>query len=74
MYFGKVIGVKSAKTLKVQVCNYKKHPIYKKYILKKNLFLVHCDSTFIKINNFIEFSYLKPFSKNKYYLFNKIIK
>lgn len=74
MYLGKVIGIKSAKTLKVQIRNYKKHPIYKKYILRKGVFLVHCDSTFVKVNNFIEFFYLKPFSKNKSFIFNKIVK
>ncbi len=61
---GKVISTKMAKTVIVEVVNYRAHPVYKKRMKVKKKYHVH-DDLGVKKGEEVIFGETKPISKTK---------
>jgi small subunit ribosomal protein S17 len=64
-FTGKVLSDKMDKTCVVEVTRKVKHPIYKKYILKRKKYKVHDEKNEAKIGNNVVISETRPISKEK---------
>ncbi len=64
-FTGKVLSDKMDKTCVVEVTRKVKHPIYKKYILKRKKYKVHDEKNEAKVGNNVVISETRPISKEK---------
>lgn len=71
---GKVVSNKGDKTIIVEVERIFKHPLYKKYIKKKNKLMAHDEKNQAKIGDVVEIVETRPLSKRKRWYLYKIIK
>jgi len=62
---GTVIAKKSSKTIKVLVERLEQHPVYKKTIRRKRVFLVHDEHEKCKIGDVVRIIETRPVSKLK---------
>lgn len=71
---GKVVKLSSDKTVKVQIDVIKKHDLYKKYLKRNVNFLVHDEKSIASLNDIVEITPCKPYSKNKTWRLVSVIK
>ncbi|MGB9893779.1 MAG: 30S ribosomal protein S17 [Candidatus Saccharicenans sp.] len=62
---GTVVGKKSAKTLRVLVERLERHPVYKKTIKRKKIFLVHDEHDKCQVGDVVRIIETRPISKLK---------
>jgi small subunit ribosomal protein S17 len=62
---GTVVAKKSAKTLRVLVERLEKHPVYKKTIKRKKIFLVHDEQGKCQVGDVVRIVETRPISKLK---------
>ncbi len=61
----KILKLIDSSTAKVECSEYKKHPIYAKYITKKKKYLVALDGFEVVVGDEVEIRSCKPISKRK---------
>ena len=71
---GKVLKIIDSKTAKVECVEYKKHPIYAKYITSKRRYLVDTKDIEVKVGDEVLIISCKPVSKRKSWAVKNIIK
>lgn len=71
---GKVVSNKCNKTIVVEVERTFKHPLYKKYIKRKNKLMAHDEKNEAKIGDIVEIVETRPLSKRKRWYLYKILK
>ncbi len=71
---GLVVSNKMNKTIVVLVVRYIKHRIYEKYIKKSSKIFAHDEFNKCNIGDFVEIKQCRPYSKNKSWVFLKLIK
>lgn len=62
---GTVVAKKSAKTLRVMVERLERHPVYKKTIKRKKIFLVHDEQDKCRVGDVVRIVETRPISKLK---------
>jgi len=62
---GTVVARKSAKTLRVQVERLERHPLYRKTIKRKKIFLVHDEDEKCQVGDVVRIVETKPISRLK---------
>ncbi|MCI4445066.1 MAG: 30S ribosomal protein S17 [Candidatus Aminicenantes bacterium] len=62
---GRVVAKNSSKTVKVLVERLERHPLYKKTIRRKRIFMVHDEQEKCKIGDLVRIVESKPISKLK---------
>jgi SSU ribosomal protein S17P len=62
---GRVVARNSSKTVKVLVERLERHPLYKKTIRRKRIFMVHDEQEKCKIGDLVRIVESKPISKLK---------
>ena len=70
---GTVISNKMENTVVVQVERLVKHPLYKKYIRRRNKFMAHDKDNACQIGDRVTLLETKPLSKNKRWRVNQIV-
>ncbi|MDQ7006996.1 MAG: 30S ribosomal protein S17 [Acidobacteriota bacterium] len=70
---GTVIGRSGAKTTKVRVERYIKHPIYKRYIRRSKTYLVHDENEACQAGDKVEIIESRPLSARKRWRLHKVI-
>ena len=70
---GTVVSDKMDKTRIVQVVRQVKHPLYKKYIRRRNNFSVHDPENACRIGDRVFITESRPLSRNKRWRLSKII-
>lgn len=68
IFSGKVVSDKMKDTVVVLVDNYKKHPMYGKYIKRQNKFKAHDAGNKHKIGDTVSIRETKPISKDKHFM------
>lgn len=64
---GKVVSVKMAKTVVVEVERQRVHPLYKKIMKKSSRFKVHNEDDSLKVGDIVKIVETRPKSKEKHY-------
>ena len=64
IYQGKIVGMKMAKTITVEVERFLAHPIYKKRFKRSKKYQVHSESEH-KVGDIVRFIECPPISKTK---------
>lgn len=64
---GKVVGIPSAKTVKIQVVRLYRHPMYKKILRKTKNFLCHNEGVPCVVGDTVLVSEIAPVSKKKHF-------
>jgi small subunit ribosomal protein S17 len=70
---GTVVDKKSAKTVKVLVKTLEKHPLYKKTIRSKKIFLAHDELEKCQVGDLVRIAETRPISKLKRWRVAEII-
>jgi small subunit ribosomal protein S17 len=70
---GIIVSNKMEKTVVVQVERLVKHPLYKKYIRRRNKFMAHDKDNACQIGDRVEISESRPLSKTKRWRVVRII-
>ena len=70
---GIVVSNKMEKTVVVQVERLVKHPMYKKYIRRRNKFMAHDGDNACRIGDRVEITESRPLSKSKKWRVSRII-
>ncbi len=70
---GIIVSNKMDKTVVVQVERLVKHPLYKKYIRRRNKFMAHDNDNACKIGDRVEISESRPLSKAKRWRVSRIV-
>ena len=70
---GKVVSNSMEKTVTVSIERRLRHPLYNKYIYKTTKILVHDEDMVSKVGDIVSIQELKPISKNKSWILNKVI-
>ena len=70
---GRVVSDKMEKTVVVQVERLVKHPLYKKYIRRRNKFMAHDGDNACQIGDRVEITESRPLSKSKRWRVSRII-
>ncbi len=70
---GIIISNKMDKTVVVQVERLVKHPLYKKYIRRRNKFMAHDGNNACRIGDRVEITESRPLSKCKRWRVSRII-
>ncbi len=70
---GTVVAKKSAKTVKVLVKTLEKHPLYKKTIRSKKIFLAHDELEKCQVGDLVRIAETRPISKLKRWRVAEII-
>jgi small subunit ribosomal protein S17 len=70
---GTVVAKKSAKTVKVLVETLEKHPLYKKTIRSKKIFLAHDELEKCQVGDLVRIAETRPISKLKRWRVAEII-
>ena len=68
---GKIVSMKMAKTVVVEVETSRRHQLYKKIIKKKKKFKAHNEDLKLKIRDKVEIAQTRPISKEKHF---KVVK
>jgi len=71
---GTVVSDKMDKTVTVQVERLVKHPLYKKYVRRRNNFAAHDEANECRIGDEVLMTESRPLSKNKRWRVARIIK
>ena len=72
IFVGKVIGTKMAKTAVISVERVVIHPLYKKRFKRDRKYQVH-DELGVKLNDVVQFTASKPYSKTKKWKILKVV-
>ncbi len=67
-FTGKVIGLSTTHTIKVELVRLYRHPMYKKTLRKTKNFLCHTDAIDCVVGDTVVIKEVKPISKNKHFL------
>jgi len=70
---GTVVAKKSAKTLRVQVERLERHPLYRKTVKRKKIFLVHDEHDKCQVGDVVRIVETRPISRLKRWRVAKII-
>ncbi len=70
---GIIVSNKMDKTVVVQVERLVKHPLYKKYIRRRNKFMAHDKDNSCQIGDFVEIIEARPLSKAKRWRVSRIL-
>jgi small subunit ribosomal protein S17 len=70
---GTVVSNKMDRTVVVQVERLVKHPLYKKYIRRRNKFMAHDNENACQIGDRVMISETRPLSKSKRWRVSRII-
>jgi small subunit ribosomal protein S17 len=70
---GVVVSNKMDKTVVVQVERLVKHPLYKKYIRRRNKFMAHDTENACQIGDRVEITESRPLSKTKRWRVSRIL-
>ncbi len=70
---GIIVSNKMDKTVVVQVERLVKHPLYKKYIRRRNKFMAHDNDNACQIGDRVEISESRPLSKAKRWRVSRIV-
>ena len=70
---GIIISNKMEKTVVVQVERVVKHPLYKKYIRRRNKFMAHDKDNACQIGDRVEITESRPLSKTKRWRVSRIL-
>jgi small subunit ribosomal protein S17 len=70
---GVVVSNKMEKTVVVQVERLVKHPLYKKYIRRRNKFMAHDTENACQIGDRVEITESRPLSKTKRWRVSRIL-
>ncbi len=70
---GIIVSNKMDKTVVVQVERLVKHPLYKKYIRRRNKFMAHDGDNACQIGDRVEITESRPLSKSKRWRVSRII-
>jgi len=70
---GIIISNKMEKTVVVQVERLVKHPLYKKYIRRRNKFMAHDKDNSCQIGDRVEITESRPLSKTKRWRVSRIL-
>lgn len=70
---GIIVSNKMDKTVVVQVERLVKHPLYKKYIRRRNKFMAHDKDNACQIGDRVEITESRPLSKTKRWRVNRIL-
>ena len=70
---GVVVSNKMDKTVVVQVERLVKHPLYKKYIRRRNKFMAHDTENACQIGDRVEITKSRPLSKTKRWRVSRIL-
>ncbi len=65
---GMVVSTKMNKTVTVLVERKFRHPIYKKVIIRKKKYKVHCEDPKIKVGDLVTIKECRPISKDKHFI------
>lgn len=64
---GTVVSDKGDKTIVVKVERRKKHPLYKKFIVRSSKFMAHDEANTHKIGDIVRIRECRPLSKRKHW-------
>ncbi len=70
---GLVVGTPGAKTTKVMVERYIKHPIYKRYIKRTTAYLVHDENEVCRLGDKVEIMESRPLSARKRWRLHQVL-
>jgi small subunit ribosomal protein S17 len=70
---GIIVGNKMEKTVVVQVERLVKHPLYKKYIRRRNKFMAHDAENACQIGDRVQITESRPLSKTKRWRVSRIL-
>lgn len=70
---GKVVSDKSDKTIVVRVETLIKHPLYKKYIRRRNTFMAHDPENECKVGDKVQIIEYRPLSRRKRWHLVKVL-
>lgn len=70
---GKVVSVKAAKTISVEVETSVKHPLYGKRYKQTNKFAAHDENGIAKLNDKVQIVETRPYSKTKNFRLEKVL-
>ncbi|MCK4526818.1 30S ribosomal protein S17 [candidate division WOR-3 bacterium] len=70
---GRVVSNSPDKTIVVEVKRTVKHPLYKKYIIKRKKFYVHDENNEATVGDLVQIVPVRPISKLKRWRLDKII-
>ena len=70
---GVIVSNKMDKTVVVQVERLVKHPLYKKYIRRRNKFMAHDKDNVCQIGDRVEITESRPLSKTKRWRVSRIL-
>ncbi|MBI3576632.1 30S ribosomal protein S17 [Candidatus Gottesmanbacteria bacterium] len=67
-FTGKVVGLSTKNTIKVELVRLYRHPMYKKILRKTKNFLCHVEGIDCRVGDTVVIKETKPISKNKHFL------
>jgi small subunit ribosomal protein S17 len=70
---GKVVSDACDKTITIEIETYRKHPIYKKRVIKTKKYKVHDEKNEAKVGDIVRVVSSKPISKTKRYVLDKVV-
>ena len=70
---GKVVSDKMDKTVVVMIERLVKHPVYGRYVRRRNKFKVHDEANAYKVGDVIRFMETRPLSKDKRWRFVEFV-
>jgi small subunit ribosomal protein S17 len=65
---GKVVSIKRAKTIGVEVIRFVMHPLYKKSLKRSKVFAAHNESLSVVVGDKVKIGEVKPISKTKHFI------
>lgn len=71
---GTVVSDKMHKTVVVSVERRVKHPLYKKYLVRRKKFAAHDERNLCKIGDLVEIIYTRPLSRTKRWAVTQVLK
>lgn len=63
----KIVSIKMAKTVVVEVARQIVHPIYKKMMRRTSRFKAHSEDTTLKVGDMVKITSTRPLSKEKHF-------
>jgi small subunit ribosomal protein S17 len=70
---GVIVSNKMDKTVVVQVERLVRHPLYKKYIRRRNKFMAHDQENTCQVGDLVEITESRPLSKSKRWRVSRIL-
>lgn len=71
---GTVVSDKMQKTVIVSVERRVKHPLYKKYLLRRKKYAAHDERNICKVGDFVEIISTRPLSRTKRWAVTQVLK